>query len=56
MSTLLQLIRRIAGMPDYQGYLSHQRDKHPGEPILSEREFYDRYVESRYGGAGSRCC
>jgi uncharacterized short protein YbdD (DUF466 family) len=52
----MALIRRIAGMPDYQAYLVHQRAKHPGDPPLTEREFYDRYLESRYGGAGSRCC
>ena len=56
MSRLFALIRRVAGMPDYDGYLAHQRERHPGEPILSEREFYDRYVESRFGGTGSRCC
>jgi uncharacterized short protein YbdD (DUF466 family) len=56
MAHLMALIRRIAGMPDYQAYLVHQRAKHPGDPPLTEREFYDRYLESRYGGAGSRCC
>jgi uncharacterized short protein YbdD (DUF466 family) len=56
MTTLLRLIRQMAGMPDYEAYLAHQRLKHPGEPFLSEREFYDRYLELRYGGAGSRCC
>lgn len=56
MSRLFALIRRVAGMPDYEGYLAHQRVKHPADPVLTEREFYDRFVESRYGGAGSRCC
>jgi uncharacterized short protein YbdD (DUF466 family) len=56
MTRFIALIRRIAGMPDYETYLAHQREKHPGEPMLTEGEFYDRYLESRYGGAGSRCC
>ena len=56
MPQLLSLIRRIAGMPDYEAYLVHQREKHPGEPALTQREFYDRYLESRYGAASSRCC
>ena len=56
MSRLLAVIRRLTGMPDYEAYLVHQRTKHPGDPVLSEREFYDRYLEARYGGTGSRCC
>lgn len=56
MSRFLTLLKRIAGMPDYAGYLEHQRRCHPEEPPLSEREFYDRYLRSRYEGADSRCC
>jgi uncharacterized short protein YbdD (DUF466 family) len=56
MKRILQILRRLAGMPDYPGYVAHRRTCHPGEPLLSEREFYDRYLEARYGGAGSRCC
>lgn len=56
MSSFLTLVRRITGMPDYALYLAHQREKHPGDPVLTEREFYHLYLESRYGGAGSRCC
>jgi uncharacterized short protein YbdD (DUF466 family) len=56
MNNLLSIVRKIVGMPDYDRYLAHQREKHPGDRALTEREFYDRYLESRYGGAGSRCC
>ena len=56
MPRLLELIRRIAGMPDYEAYLAHQRKMHPGEPALTQREFHDRYLESRYGATSSRCC
>ena len=56
MNNILAIVRKITGMPDYDRYLAHQREKHPGDPPLTEREFYDRYLESRYGGAGSRCC
>ena len=56
MTSFVNLIKRITGMPDYDGYLVHQRVSHPDEKPLTEREFYDRYVESRYSGAGSRCC
>ncbi len=56
MRQLLTLIRRISGMPDYQRYLAHARTYHADRPPLTEREFYDRYLETRYSGAGSRCC
>jgi uncharacterized short protein YbdD (DUF466 family) len=56
MNQLMALVRRLSGMPDYEGYLTHQREKHPDAPALTEREFFNRYLESRYGGAGSRCC
>ena len=56
MTRLLTAIRQVIGMPDYERYLAHQKEAHPGEPVLTEREFYDRYLESRYAGTGSRCC
>jgi uncharacterized short protein YbdD (DUF466 family) len=56
MRKFLAALRRIAGMPDYARYLEHRARCHPGETTMTEREFYDRYLETRYGGAGSRCC
>jgi uncharacterized short protein YbdD (DUF466 family) len=58
--TLLQdafaLLRRIAGMPDYEEYRRHLRRAHPGCPVPSEREYFDRYLEARYGNGPTRCC
>ena len=48
--------RQIVGMPDYPAYLRHLQLKHPDWPIPSEREFFDLYVQSRYGNGASRCC
>jgi uncharacterized short protein YbdD (DUF466 family) len=48
--------RRIAGMPDYEEYRRHLGRAHPGCPILSEREYFDRYLEARYGNGPTRCC
>jgi uncharacterized short protein YbdD (DUF466 family) len=42
-------------MPDYEAYLAHVRAHHPGMPAISEREFFDRFVEARSGGV-TRCC
>jgi uncharacterized short protein YbdD (DUF466 family) len=53
---LLSLLRRLAGMPDYDAYVEHLRRCHPERPVPSRREFFDEFVEQRYGGVGSRCC
>ena len=52
----LRALKRITGMPDYAGYLEHMAERHPGSPVLSEREFFDQYVNARYGNGASRCC
>lgn len=49
-------LRRIAGMPNYAEYVEHLRQAHPKEPVPSEREFFDRYLEARYGNGPTRCC
>ncbi|HEU4569881.1 MAG TPA: YbdD/YjiX family protein [Gemmatimonadales bacterium] len=58
-------IRRIAdsrwpmalfGMPDYARYLRHQQARHPGSPVLTEREFIAAELRRKYDGGGPRCC
>ncbi len=56
LEAALRVIRRIAGMPDYAAYLEHLKRCHPGEPLPTEREFYDSYLQSRYGDGPTRCC
>ncbi len=52
----LAVIRQITGMPDYARYLAHMAQRHSECPVLSEREFFDQYVNARYGNGASRCC
>lgn len=56
LAAVLRVIRRVAGMPDYQAYLEHLRCRHPGRPVPTEREFYDSYLKTRYGDGPTRCC
>jgi uncharacterized short protein YbdD (DUF466 family) len=56
LDALLRVIRRVAGMPDYAAYIEHLRLSHPDTPVPTEREFYDSYLQSRYGDAPTRCC
>jgi uncharacterized short protein YbdD (DUF466 family) len=55
-NVFLTFLRRVAGMPDYAAHVEHLRRCHPGEPIPSEREYFESYVRARYGDGPTRCC
>ncbi len=48
--------RQMFGIPDFDRYLAHMRDRHPGAAVLSEREFHAMAIDRRYGAARPRCC
>ena len=54
--TVLRVIRRISGMPDYAAYVEHAKRCHPERAVASEREFYEEYLRTRYEGGPTRCC
>lgn len=56
LARLLGALRQVTGMPDYPRYQAHMQARHPGCRVLSEKEFYEEYVNSRYGNGASRCC
>ena len=56
LGTFLALLKRVCGMPDYQGYLAHMREKHGRCAVLSEREYFEQHMQVRYGSGVSRCC
>ena len=56
VTRLLSTLRRIAGMPDYAAHIDHLRRCHPGQPLPSERRFYEEFVRTRYGDGPTRCC
>ena len=49
-------LRRLFGMPDYGRYLDHQARCHPGDVVLSEKDFVRAELERKYAAGGSRCC
>ncbi|HEX9893417.1 MAG TPA: YbdD/YjiX family protein [Gemmatimonadales bacterium] len=53
---ILQVIRRVLGMPDYDGYVRHVRSCHPGQTVPTERQFFEEYLKARYEGGPTRCC
>jgi uncharacterized short protein YbdD (DUF466 family) len=54
--TLRGAWRQIVGIPDYERYLAHMAEHHPGEPVLERREFFACAIDRKYGGSGPRCC
>jgi len=43
-------------MPDYGAHVEHLRRCHPGQPVPTERQFYDEFTRARYGDGPTRCC
>jgi uncharacterized short protein YbdD (DUF466 family) len=56
LARLLATLRQVAGMPDYPRYLAHMAERHPDRLPVSERDFFEQYVNCRYGNGASRCC
>ncbi len=47
----------MIGIPDYQCYVRHRQDHHPGEAVMSYEEFFRNRQDSRYGSDRiGRCC
>ncbi len=54
-----QAARMLVGMPDYDTYVEHMRNKHPDKPVMTYEEFFRERQEARYGGGRGRligCC
>ncbi|MBI3792604.1 MAG: YbdD/YjiX family protein [Gemmatimonadetes bacterium] len=52
----LAILRRIIGVPDYDGYLAHMRAHHPECDVLSRDEFLAERMRDKYSKPGQRCC
>jgi len=46
----------MVGVPDYERYLAHMRETHPGQEPLSRDAFMRNRMQARYGGKGSGKC
>jgi uncharacterized short protein YbdD (DUF466 family) len=52
----LRIVRTMIGEPDYDRYVAHMREHHPGCEIASRDDFMQQRMESRYSKPGARCC
>ena len=49
-------VREVAGETAYERYVAHRQKAHPGEPVMSRREFYRWRLDERDANPGARCC
>lgn len=52
---LWRLLREASGEADYARYCAHLRERHPGQPLPSEKQFYIDRLKRKYSRL-SRCC
>lgn len=55
LSRSASFVRAVLGVPDYDRYLTHMRQAHPGDRVMSETEFRHARMNDRYNRT-SRCC
>ena len=51
--------RLMIGVPDYDTYVAHMHEAHPGQPVMTYAEFFRERQSARYGEGstrGFRCC
>jgi uncharacterized short protein YbdD (DUF466 family) len=46
----------VIGVPDYDNYLRHCAEHHPGQPPMDYAAFFAERQAARYRGTGGRCC
>ncbi|HLT59904.1 MAG TPA: YbdD/YjiX family protein [Microlunatus sp.] len=49
-------VTAVMGDNAYRVYLDHQRAHHPGEPVLSERDFWRSRTDDQERNPQGRCC
>lgn len=53
---LCSACRQVFGVPDYDRYVAHARQRHPGAPLLARGDFFNQAIDRKYGKGGARCC
>ena len=51
-----QAARLAIGLPDYDAYVAHVRERHPDAVPMTREAFAIDRMQARYGRGRSRCC
>jgi uncharacterized short protein YbdD (DUF466 family) len=46
----------MVGVPEYDTYVAHMRNNHPGQHVMPYQEFFRERQEAKYVGKVGRCC
>ena len=49
-------LREVSGESAYDRYVEHARREHPGEPVMTRRDFERRRQDAREHTTQARCC
>jgi uncharacterized short protein YbdD (DUF466 family) len=49
-------LREVSGESAYDRYVEHMRRDHPGQPVMSRRDFERRRQDARNENVRARCC
>lgn len=55
-SNAAQAARLAVGIPDYDAYVAHMRERHPQNDPMDRETFFSERMAARYGKGRSRCC
>jgi uncharacterized short protein YbdD (DUF466 family) len=56
LAAVRRVLHAIIGVPDYDRYVRHLRERHPDAPVPCRRDFERERLRARYERPGSRCC
>jgi uncharacterized short protein YbdD (DUF466 family) len=49
-------LREVSGESAYDHYVEHMRRDHPGQPVMSRRDYERRRQDERNENPRARCC
>jgi uncharacterized short protein YbdD (DUF466 family) len=49
-------LREVTGESAYDRYVEHMRRDHPGQPVMSRRDYERRRQDDRNENPRARCC
>jgi uncharacterized short protein YbdD (DUF466 family) len=55
-SNAARAARLAIGIPDYDAYAAHMRERHPLVEPMDREAFFRERMAARYGKGRSRCC
>jgi uncharacterized short protein YbdD (DUF466 family) len=53
---LIETGRLMVGVPDYDVYVKHWQEKHPGQACPTYEAFFRERQEKRYSSGAGKCC